>query len=56
MKNTEGYTIQKNGVIIGKLGNELKPSIDKYGYKAVNINGVTNRVHTLVAQEHMSHT
>tara|TARA_R110002050_G_scaffold264475_1_gene405287 strand:- start:8706 stop:9152 length:447 start_codon:yes stop_codon:yes gene_type:complete len=56
MKNTQGYIIQKNGVIIGKRGYELKPTIDRYGYKAISINGVTSRVHTLVAQEHMNHT
>lgn len=56
MKNIKGYTINRDGTIIGKYGKELKPSIDNYGYKAVKVNGKAARVHTLVAQQYMNHT
>ena len=51
-----GYTVKTDGTVIGKNGGVLKPSVDIYGYKSVNVSGRTRRVHTLVAEVHMNHT
>ena len=56
MIDLTGYKVLKDGTVIGKNGGVLKPSVDRYGYKSVNVSGRTRRVHTLVAEVHMNHT